>query len=95
MADQRDAVQERAEDIPLLGWLFKPIAGLVFDTEEASNTRKGERGEASVLEALLHALPESWVVFHNVVVEPRPDAFAQIDLLAVGPAGLFLIETKA
>jgi hypothetical protein len=35
------------------------------------------------------------VIFHNVVVEPRPDEFAQIDLLAIGPAGLFLIETKA
>ena len=45
VAEQRDKVQDRAEDVPLLGWLLKPIAGFAFDREEASNARKGERGE--------------------------------------------------
>src|ERR671933_603668 len=44
---------------------------------------------------LLGRLPDTWVVFHSVVVEPRPDDFAQIDLLLIGPAGMFLVEAKA
>jgi hypothetical protein len=49
----------------------------------------------AALGTLLRWLPDSWVVFHNVVVEPQPDDFAQIDLLVVGTAGIFLVETKA
>ncbi len=95
VADRREEVQDRAEDVPLVGWLLKPIAGFFFDLNEGSNTRKGERGEESVLESLLRGLPATWLIFHNVVVEPQPDDFAQIDLLAISYAGVFLIETKA
>jgi hypothetical protein len=48
-----------------------------------------------VLGTLLRWLPETWCVFHNVVVEPQPDDFAQIDLLLVSTAGVYLVETKA
>lgn len=92
---RRDEVQGRAEDVPLLGWLLAPLSGIAFDLREGSNVRRGERGEETVLGTLLRKLPDTWSVFHSVVVEPRPDDFAQIDLLLLGPAGLFLIEAKA
>jgi len=93
--DRRTQAQEHTEDIPLLGWLLKPLAGLAFDAREGRNRRQGEHGEEIVLDTLLRWLPDPWVVFHNVVVEPQPDDFAQIDLLVVGTAGVFLVETKA
>jgi hypothetical protein len=92
---RRDHAQSLAEDVPLLGWLLRPLTGMAFDARESSNTARGERGEALVLRALLHGLPDTWRVFHGVVVEPQPDIFAQIDLLLVSSAGLFLVETKA
>lgn len=91
---QRDQMQGRVEDVPLIGWLLRPLAGMAFDANESRNTRRGERAEDTVLGTLLRWLPESWCVFHNVVVEPQPDDFAQIDLLLVSTAGLFLVETK-
>lgn len=92
---RRDAAQGRAEEVPLLGWLLAPLTGVAFDLREGRNVRRGERGEETVLSALLRKLPDTWSVFHSVVVEPRPNDFAQIDLLLVGPAGMFLVEAKA
>jgi hypothetical protein len=92
---RRDAAQGRAEEVPLLGWLLAPLTGVAFDLRERRNVRRGERGEETVLGTLLRKLPDTWSVFHSVVVEPRPDDFAQIDLLLIGPAGMFLIEAKA
>jgi hypothetical protein len=93
--ERRDATQGRAGDVPLLGWLLAPLAGVAFDLRERRNVRGGERGEETVLSMLLRKLPDTWLVFHSVVVEPRPNDFAQIDLLLIGPAGMFLVETKA
>lgn len=92
---RREEAQEQADDIPLLGWLIRPLTGLAFDMREDRNTGRGEQGENQVLKTLLRRLPDSWFVFHNVVVEPQPDMFAQIDLLLVSMAGVFLVETKA
>ncbi|NTU80471.1 MAG: hypothetical protein HGA45_14010 [Chloroflexales bacterium] len=92
---RREEAQDKADDIPLLGWLIRPLTGLAFDIREDRNTGRGERGENQVLKTVLRWLPESWCVFHNVVVEPQPDEFAQIDLLLVSTAGVFLVETKA
>ncbi len=93
--DQRTQAQAQSGNIPLLGWLLKPLAGFAFDMREGGKTRRGAQGEETVCAALLRALPKAWVVFPNVVVEPQPDRFAQIDLLIVGTAGIFLVETKA
>lgn len=92
---RRDAAQGRAEDIPFLGWLLAPLTGVAFDLREGRNVRRGERGEETVLGTLLRKLPDAWSVFHSVVVEPRPDDFAQIDLLLISHAGMFLVEAKA
>ena len=46
--DRRTQVQEHTGDIPLLGWLLKPLAGLAFDAREGRNRRQGEHGEEGV-----------------------------------------------
>lgn len=92
---RRDQALDRAEAVPLLGWLLAPLTGIAFDLREGRNVRRGERGEETVLGTLLRKLPDTWSVFHSVVVEPRPDDFAQIDLLLISPAGMFLVEAKA
>jgi len=92
---RRDAAQERAEEVPLLGWLFAPLTSIAFDLQEGRNVRRGERGEETVLGTLLGKLTDSWLVFHSVVVEARPNDFAQIDLLLIGPTGMCLVEAKA
>src|SRR5438094_10165052 len=92
---RRNAAQGRAEEVPLIGWLLAPLTGVAFDLREGRNVRRGERGEETVVSLLLRKLPDAWSVFHSVVVEPRPNDFAQIDLLLIGPAGMFLVEAKA
>jgi hypothetical protein len=93
--NHRNQARDRAEDVPLLGWLLAPLAGIAFDVKEGRNVRRGEHGVFAVLDALLRKLPDSWYIFHSVVVEPQPDDFAQIDMLLIGPAGMGLVETKA
>jgi|GEM_PF-390304 len=93
--ERREQCQDQADNIPLLGWLLRPLHGIAFDVQERRKQQRGEHGEHAVLSTLLRWLADSWCIFHNVVVEPQPDEFAQIDLLLVGPAGVFLIETKA
>jgi len=46
--DRREQTQDKAEDVPLIGWLLRPLAGWAFDSREHSNTRLGERGEEAV-----------------------------------------------
>jgi hypothetical protein len=82
--NHRDQAGDRAEAVPLLGWLLAPLPGIAFDVKEGRNVRRGERGEEAVLNALLRKLPDSWFIFHSVVVEPQLDDFAPIDLLLIG-----------
>ncbi|WP_235493470.1 nuclease-related domain-containing protein [Leifsonia sp. Leaf336] len=56
----------------------------------------GALGEREV-GALLDRLPDGWSVFHAVPVGTRPDesgAVADVDHVVVGPAGVFVINTK-
>src|SRR5262245_35208995 len=43
--DRRDQSLNRAEEVPLLGWLLAPLTGIAFDLREGRNVRRGERGE--------------------------------------------------
>ena len=56
----------------------------------------GALGEREV-GALLDRLPDGWSVFHALPVGTRPDesgAVADVDHVVVGPAGVFVINTK-
>jgi hypothetical protein len=83
------------EELPSwAAWVLKPLAGLYHDVEMKNNSR-GVDGEVSAFYNLFLFLSKGWVVLNDVVLEPEPDEFAQIDHVLVGPPGVFLIETKA
>jgi hypothetical protein len=61
-------------------------------TADMRNNRLGLRGEQATAEALNEVGPEGFRSFHDVVL---PDEKWNIDHVAVGTQGVFLIETKA
>jgi hypothetical protein len=79
-------------------WIYTVFAlvvcGLAFlkirrSVLEARRVRLGRDGERAVGEILHGLLAEGWQVFHDV-----PGEGFNIDHVAIGPAGVFTIETK-
>jgi hypothetical protein len=58
---------------------------------EARNWRRGARGERRTARQLDRLTDRGWVVFHDLAV---PGFRANVDHLAVGPSGVFLIDSK-
>jgi hypothetical protein len=84
------------EEIPSWArWAVKPLAGLVFDVRRNRDMARGSSGEDAAALRFWLLLPNSWVVVNDVVLEPEPDDFVQIDHVIIGPPGIFLVETKA
>ena len=89
---------------PVAGFLmyqlpnFWWIIGLVYlfaIIGAASTKRSGAKGELKALK-LLNKLPDSYVLFNQVDV-PNSRAkrgFTELDLIAVGPNGVFVVEVK-
>jgi hypothetical protein len=85
----------------LAGTLFLALAIAVAATANHSRTRiqafvKGARGEELVARSLA-LLPESFTVFHGIAAHSRsliPQGGADLDHVVVGPAEIFVIETK-
>lgn len=93
----KDSMKQRIDDnVPsFISWAVKPLAGLVFDIQRYKDNNKGAGGEFNVGIHLRLALSNEWVLMNDVVVEPEPEVFAQTDHIAIGPPGMFVIETKA
>jgi hypothetical protein len=53
--------------------------------------RQGQEGETRVVEVLCHVLDGSWTLFRNVNL---PGYRADLDLVLVGPAGVWALEVK-
>ena len=79
-------------------WTFTVLAaagcGLAFfkvrhAVLEARRIRLGQAGEIAVAETLEELVAQGWQVFHDV-----PGEGFHIDHVAIGPAGIFSIETK-
>lgn len=80
------------------------LAGILFSVflilhlrrrvREARTAYLGFLGEWSVAETLEPLAHEGWRVFHDFVITDRDKPF-NIDHIAVGPTGVFAIETKA
>lgn len=84
------------EELPSwAAWALKPIAGVMFDVQRAGDNAKGEGGEDSAFLNLWLMLPRDWIVLNDVVLEPKPDEFIQLDHVLIGPPGIYLVETKA
>ncbi len=90
-------MKERIDNIvpSFISWAVKLLAGLAFDIQRSKDNDKGEGGELNVGIHLRLVLTKEWILMNDVVVEPEPEVFAQTDHIAIGPPGVFVIETKA
>jgi hypothetical protein len=81
----------------LAGWAGLVAAGLVgwrlrFRVSgDARNGQRGARGERRTARQLDRLAHHGWVVFHDLAV---PDSRANADHLVIGPAGVFLVDSK-
>ncbi len=96
-ASQEQRVQARIDaEIPkFLHWALKLLATGMVRGKQRHDSRQGAQGELSVQLRLWHHLPNAWAIINDVVLEYKVGEYSQIDHIAVGPAGIFLIETKA
>ncbi len=81
----------------LAGWAGLVAAGLVGwqlrfrVSQDARNWQRGARGERRTARHLHRLARHGWVVFHDLAV---PDSRANADHLLIGPAGVFLADSK-
>jgi Nuclease-related domain len=79
------------------GWAGIVAAGLVGwrlrfrVSQDARNWQRGARGERRTARQLDRLAKHGWVVFHDLAV---PDSRANADHLLIGPAGVFLADSK-
>jgi hypothetical protein len=73
--------------LPLF-WLSERLAEL---WEEEKNFRRGQQGEVLVARQLRQGLGGDWVLFRNIQL---PGHKADIDMVLLGPPGLFALEVK-
>jgi hypothetical protein len=60
-------------------------------SEDARNWQRGARGEQRTARHLARLTRHGWVVFHDLAI---PDSRANADHLIIGPAGVFLADSK-
>jgi Nuclease-related domain len=81
----------------LAGWAGLVAAGLVGwrlrfrISQDARNWQRGARGERRTARQLDRLTRHGWVVFHDLAV---PNSGANADHLIIGPAGVFLADSK-
>jgi hypothetical protein len=81
----------------LSGWLAALSAIVVAwalrfrVSEDARNWRRGARGERRTARQLNRLTDRRWTVFHDLAL---PGSRANVDHLAIGPSGVFLIDSK-
>lgn len=94
--EKASLVARADEELPSwISWALKPVISTVFDVERVRHNLKGKAGEVGTLLNVRLALPSTWVMINDLVLEPMPDEFIQLDHLVIGPPGIFLVETKA
>jgi hypothetical protein len=94
---EKDAMRARIdEEIPSwIRWALKPLAELSFDAQRKRDASRGEGGEDAAAMRFWLLLSRDWILINDVVLEPEPEEFVQIDHVLVGPPGIYLVETKA
>lgn len=97
VAREKEKMKNRIdEELPSwIAWALKPIAGASFDLQRRRDDKCGEAGEDKAALGFWLLLPKEWVLINDVVLEPEPDEFIQVDHVLIGPPGIYLIETKA
>jgi hypothetical protein len=82
---------------PLAGWAGLVAAGLVGwrlrfrVSQDARNWQRGARGERRTARQLNRLTHHGWVIFHDLAI---PGSRANADHLIIGPAGVFLADSK-
>lgn len=97
VAREKEKFQQRvSEELPSwLSWATKPMAGIAFDLRHKSDCEKGDTGESKAILGFWTLLPREWILINDVILEPVPEEFIQVDHMLIGPPGIFFIETKA
>jgi len=86
--------EEREEVKEQLGGGFGGALGAIFyQFHQHRNQFKGAVGE-EYLTFWLKSLPDSWVMFRNALIPTDLGKLTEIDILIIGPGGIFLIEVK-
>lgn len=98
-AAERDAVGQRIEE--RLAGSPKPLRSLIrwgvqgmWDSRNRQHARHGRHGERQLTAALRWRLSSDWWLVPDVLVSSDNTHVAQIDLVAVGPSGVMVIEVK-
>ena len=97
VAREKEDMKARIDDeMPSwAAWALKPVASFMFDRSSARDNARGEAGEDSAFLNLWLLLPKAWIIINDAVLEPKPGEYIQLDHIAIGPPGVFLVETKA
>lgn len=100
MERERLAVHQRVE-AGLSRWIPRPLKTLVhmlvsvmWSNKHTRDDVRGASGEGQLTIALRLRLSARWCLLPNVLIQPDDKHLTQIDLLAVGPPGVFVIEAK-
>ena len=77
-----------------IGWLFNRLTDYITTNldKKIEEYRLGQEGEDHVAQALLQILDGTWMIFRNVQIPGRSPA--DIDLILVGPPGVWALEVK-
>lgn len=73
--------------------LLGSLGSAIFDIKQVKNQVKGSLGEWGT-SLLMQSLSNSWVMFKNALIPTSSGSLTEIDLLIIGPGGVFLIEVK-
>ena len=93
-----------AKEFPPIGWpifgFFAATAAYVCGRQvqhhlnQARSSRLGFLGEVAVAEELAKLPNQEWQIFHDVPMRGDDGSEFNIDHVAIGPPGIFAIETK-
>lgn len=84
------------EELPSwISWALKPLASWAIDHWHKQDQARGDEGEDSAAIRFWLLLTGDWILINDVVLEPRPGEFIQVDHVLIGPPGVYLVETKA
>lgn len=89
-------LKEVDDELPKwLSWALKPVASATQDLIETRDGIVGKIGEIKASTSLRVFLPSDCILINDVVLEPEPEEFIQVDHIILAPGGVFLVETKA
>ena len=96
---ERDALGRRVEE--RLARSPKPLRSVIrwgvqqmWDGQGRQHARHGRQGERQLTAALRWRLSPDWWLLPDVLLSSDGDHLSQIDLVGVGPPGLFVTEVK-